>query len=563
VAGTVENHLNPAQRHVDQIAVLIESGDYGWEHPLRLADLVRGALATTPQVGGMVIKSGDGQILRALSGGRDDRGNAITIDFPKGGEIDHIVDTIARSVAERGSHWGEIIASAETGRVYVNVRRPLHVLDVPGKLRMATAAGPSSGFIAAGVTVNNLSRLMARLSGAKDRMVYIRLGDDRILAHPLLAMGRLEGDDGNILPSLAALGDTVLAHIGNAKPPPIDASGLAKDTTFRQVTAGGERYFVFERVIRHFGADAVTVGTHVLAAKVDAPLRQLYLSGVVAIALVLVALGLAIVVSRLVTRPIRRIAEAAIAIGQLRLAAVDGFQPSMVREIDDLSDAFNRMLVGLRAFETYVPKGLVSRLIGTDRPAAITSESRELTVMFTDIAGFTAMSEAMSADEVAAFLNHHLTLLSGCIAAEGGTVDKYIGDAVMAFWGAPEEIPDAADHACRAAQAMMATVARDNEERQARGQGPVGLRIGIHTGPVVVGNIGSPERMNYTVVGDTVNTAQRLEGLGKEVDGSAQVVALISARTRAALRHEFNLAAVGDFHVKGRNETVKVYRLLG
>ena len=182
--------------------------------------------------------------------------------------------------------------------------------------------------------------------------------------------------------------------------------------------------------------------------------------------------------------------------------------------------------------------------------------------MFTDIAGFTAMCEGMDAKEVADFLNHHLALLADKVEIEGGTIDKYIGDALMAFWGAPERIENTALGACRAALAMAKVISEDNKARAADGMKPVRLRVGIHTGPLVVGNIGAPSRINYTVVGDTVNTAQRLEALGKEVDPDAEVAILISSATKAQLSSEFVTIPANSFHVKGKTEKVDVYRLV-
>jgi len=168
----------------------------------------------------------------------------------------------------------------------------------------------------------------------------------------------------------------------------------------------------------------------------------------------------------------------------------------------------------------------------------------------------------MTADEVASFINDHLSLVGNCIESEGGTIDKYIGDAVMAFWGAPAQIDNPAAHACRAALAIKRAVAADNTERKASHLAPVRVRIGVHLGPVVVGDIGAPQRINYTVVGDAVNTAQRLEGLGKTVDADAESVTLVSAAVAAELPSGFNLRDKGKHSVKGKYETLQVFELL-
>jgi class 3 adenylate cyclase len=182
--------------------------------------------------------------------------------------------------------------------------------------------------------------------------------------------------------------------------------------------------------------------------------------------------------------------------------------------------------------------------------------------MFTDIVGFTRLSETLSAPEVAALLNEHFTLLAACIEAEGGTVDKFIGDSVMAMWGAPERYADGPDRACRAALAIETAMRAWNEDRRLADQPVIRVRIGLHTGPVVVGNIGSPGRVNYTVVGDTVNTAKRLDELGRIAGAGADGTRiLLSGETAAALRADMPLVNLGLKRLRGRSTPVEVFSL--
>ena len=323
----------------------------------------------------------------------------------------------------------------------------------------------------------------------------------------------------------------------------------------------GDRFFVLRRYIGRYGDRPFTAGLIRRTADADAPLRLMYLSAWVGVACLVVALFCAILLSRAVAQPIIRVTDGVGKISQLNLADVKPAPTSWIREVSDLAISFNSMLGGLRKFETYVPRSLVRRLIAEGHEGDIVSEERVLTVMFTDIAGFTSMCEGMSATEVADFINHHLSLLAECVEAEAGTIDKYIGDALMAFWGAPEVMENTALGACRAARKMVVSLRRDNAERLADGLPPIRLRIGIHTGPLVVGDIGAPSRINYTVVGDTVNTAQRLEALGKEVDADADVIVLLSAETKALLPAESSTTEAGAFTVKGKEEAVRVHRL--
>lgn len=290
-------------------------------------------------------------------------------------------------------------------------------------------------------------------------------------------------------------------------------------------------------------------------------MRRLVWAGAAGLVVLLLSVIAAIIMGRLIARPIRRLAQAANSIGDLEFARVSELPASRIRELDDQARAFNSMVSGLHWFENYVPKTLVRRLLEQGMAGALGSDSRTLTVMFTDIAGFTAVSEGMNADEVASFLNDHFTIVSACVEQEGGTIDKYIGDSVMAFWGAPEYQEDHAARAVRAASAIAAAVGAENERRQARGQSAIQVRIGLHTGEAVVGNIGSPGRINYTIVGDTVNTASRLEQLGKDLGPDAEVCILASAATISELPEDAAREPMGRQSLRGRGGKIEVWRL--
>jgi adenylate cyclase len=261
-----------------------------------------------------------------------------------------------------------------------------------------------------------------------------------------------------------------------------------------------------------------------------------------------------------ISRPIRRAARGATAVGNLDFDQVAPLSGSYFREI--LATSFNAMLDGLRAFGRYVPHTLVLRLVKEGRIGAGTEE-RVVAVMFTDIVSFTSTCEAMTAAEVAAFINQHLSLVAVCVEREGGTIDKFIGDAVMVFWGAPGLLENPAASACRAAVAIQSALAADNKRRVADGLAPVRIRIGLHMGPVVVGDIGAPSRINYTIVGDVVNATQRLESLGKTVDPNAEAIVLVSSEIFLAARAGFQFIERGSHNVKGKQESIEVYQLVG
>jgi len=207
------------------------------------------------------------------------------------------------------------------------------------------------------------------------------------------------------------------------------------------------------------------------------------------------------------------------------------------------------------AFSRYVAPEVVERLLAHPEALRLGGERRELTVLFADLAGFTDLSEVRSPEEVVLLLNRCLTRMAGIIQAHGGTIDKFIGDAVMAFWNAPLDDPEHAGRGCAAARAMQAEMARLREELAAEGLPELALRIGLHSGPAVVGNMGSEERFDYTAVGDTVNLASRLEGINKLYGTGI----LLSGATAALAGGAVPLRPVDRVRVKGRGEAVDIF----
>jgi adenylate cyclase len=194
-----------------------------------------------------------------------------------------------------------------------------------------------------------------------------------------------------------------------------------------------------------------------------------------------------------------------------------------------------------------------------DGRVALGGESLRVTVLFTDIRSFTSISETMDPQNLVALLNEYFTEMVGIVMDEGGVVDKYIGDAIMAVFGAP--VPKAGDaaNAVRAAVRMRTALGVLNARLAARGVAPLRTGIGIHTGEVVAGNIGSERRMEYTVIGDAVNLASRLESNTKELG----VNVLISEDTYALTRDTIVVRPMREITVKGRNRPVMTYELLG
>jgi adenylate cyclase len=280
------------------------------------------------------------------------------------------------------------------------------------------------------------------------------------------------------------------------------------------------------------------------------------LLGIIAFTVVAVVIGMAI--SRTMSRSLTVLAGEVDKVGRLDLTS-DTQVKSRLLEVHNISSAVARMRNSLRSFKKYVPADLVVHLNEQRKEAVLEGERREITTFFSDIAEFTNISEELSAEVLVENLGVYFDGLSSVIHSHKGTLDKYIGDSVMAFWGAPALCDNHAALACDAALACQDFLEQLRRQFEHSGQPVFKTRIGIHTGEVIVGNIGSPTRMNYTVIGDNVNLASRLEGLNK-LYGTRIIV---SDACYARLGGAFATRRLDIVAVKGKAQGVGVRELLG
>lgn len=207
----------------------------------------------------------------------------------------------------------------------------------------------------------------------------------------------------------------------------------------------------------------------------------------------------------------------------------------------------------VRIFNRFLDPRVVSSLVAQgETPQSLSGQAREITVLFSDIRGFTTLSEKRSPEEIVSLLNRYFSLQVEIIFRHGGTLDKFIGDAIMAFWGAPQDDPQHAEHAVAAALEMEQSLLRFKKELGEDGK-DFDVGIGIHSGKAVVGFIGSDTRMDYTAIGDTVNLSSRIEGLTK---GVARI--LVSSDTVAHCQNAFDFRPTGSYKVKGRLQEVEL-----
>jgi adenylate cyclase len=210
------------------------------------------------------------------------------------------------------------------------------------------------------------------------------------------------------------------------------------------------------------------------------------------------------------------------------------------------------------AFRHYLSPAVIERILDDPNALELGGERRELTILFSDLQGFTSLSEQLDPLELTALLNDYLTEMTDIILEEGGTLDKYEGDAIMAFWNAPLLQPDHAARACRAAVRCQQRLAALRDDYLARAGRELIARIGVHTGEVVVGNMGSKQRFDYTVLGDAANLASRLEGANKAYDSRT----MVSEATRVSAGDAVRSRPLGSLQVVGRKAAVEVHELI-
>jgi len=270
----------------------------------------------------------------------------------------------------------------------------------------------------------------------------------------------------------------------------------------------------------------------------------------------LTAIFISIVVGALVathiSRPLTEVAAQVEEIGEFRLDG-NADHLSRIREVRLLQQAVEDLRRSVRSFSRFAPVELVRDIVQRGGEAQLGGVHREITVSFCDLAGFTTQAETMTPQQTVETLSDYFEKVTAAVLAQGGTIDKFIGDAVMALYNAPAEISDHPAASCRAAlQAVQAL-------RQPSSGGPhLHVRFGLHTGDAIVGNTGTRDRFNYTAIGDAVNLASRLEGLNK-VFGTS-IIASEAVKNQAG---QFAWRLLDQVRVVGRNAPVLVYELLG
>ncbi|MGO4386104.1 adenylate/guanylate cyclase domain-containing protein [Microvirga sp. 2YAF29] len=322
----------------------------------------------------------------------------------------------------------------------------------------------------------------------------------------------------------------------------------------------GETYVAAFRSIPTAGSSGL--GLAVLAplddffGEIEADRRRLVF---LALAFVFAALPIVWGIGSVMSRSMKALAAETDRIQRFQTDGSRGEVRSIIREIDNLGRSITTMRTVVRTFASFVPKRLVQQLLDTGDALRLGGSRREVTILFTDITGFTNITEKADPEQVMIQTSRYLAVLSAVITEHGGTVDKFVGDAVMAIWNAPADDPDHVAHACATVLACRNAINKLNAEFETEGWPAYKTRFGLHVGEAVVGTIGSDDRMAYTVLGAAVNLAARLEPLNKEYGTEI----LVSSAIVEQVADRFAFRPVDTIRPKGFEARIEIFELCG
>ena len=484
-------------------------------------------------------------------------------DLPAGGaeEIWSFLDAalqpigqVARPARHFAPHQTQWYLQASDRGVHVSTLYDLPLVGRPG-LTVSRRMPGSAGVFALDITLDGLSAFLGRLRASPGSTLFLFTEDGILLAHQQAELAAPRQPDGRTgWTTLMASADPLMNLVWRDY-----AQGLLRPGQTAQIAASSQAVLVRLAPVAGLAEPVVLVAVAAPVADFTRPLDNALSEGtglaVLALLAGLVTIGL---LAWRIARPLAALAREADAISRLELAAPVPVR-SHITEIAQLAATMNGMKSALRVFGAYVPRSLVARLMAEGDAARLGGTRRNISVMFSDVEGFTTLAEDMAPEELmhiaSAYFEELTAELLGCHA----TIDKYIGDAVMALWNAPQDDGSHAHNACRAALQARLLTDRLCDRFAARGWPPLRTRFGVHTGDAVVGNVGSSDRMSYTAIGSMVNLASRFEGMNK-VYGTR---ILISETTRAAIGNAFVTRPVDLVLVKGAANPMELHELLG
>ncbi len=444
-------------------------------------------------------------------------------------------------------HWSQLDAALPRKERRVEVSVQQVVQDAAGKFLGVLRVGLLAG------QLDEAVRIKLTPEGQEDpHRIFICDVEGRLVTR-LMPNDLLDEYDDDLRVSCSEMPGEVAVALGHAM---LKEVGETQGVISREIVHEGREYLVTFRALR---------GTQDWIIGIVVP-RAHYLGGLVALRdrllLVSLVIMLALLAGGLVVLQAVKRGQGQIARESEKMNAFE-FAPaptkSVFRDVSEVLESFEKAKNAMRAMGKYVPLDLVRQLFREKSEPVLGGELTEISIMFTDIKDFTSAAEKLTPNELADALGRYLEVMAGIIHRDcRGTIDKYIGDAIMTIWNAPEREPDHARLACQAAVRCRDAALALSRSEGWRGLPPFETRFGLHRDTAMVGHFGSPDRLSYTAIGDAVNLASRLEGLNKQYGTSI----LVSESIRDAAG-DFEFRLLDWVAVKGKSNAIKIYELLG
>lgn len=431
---------------------------------------------------------------------------------------------------------------------------------------LSGAGGSLVGVLTADFDVHALCKFLKEIRIGQTGFAFILEiradGSRRVVAHPdpgiLTRVVRKGGRSKRELVSAKEVDDPRVRAFVRHLPCRLSLDKLRGVKRF-EFTAAGRRYLAGYQKVGGKDSPRWLIGLVVPQREIMGRVeRNSMITLAIGAASFLLTLLASIWISTRVSQPLARIARETEAIGRFELDAKP-IGRSVIKEVDRLMVATEDMKTGLRSFKKFVPADLVREILASGQEARLGARKATLTAFFSDIAGFTPIAERVPPDELVEHLGEYFEEMSRVIADEHGTVERFVGDGICAFWGAPRDYPDHAMAACRTALRSQQRLSELRQKWQKEGRPPFEARIGLNTGEMVVGNMGSSSRINYTINGDNVNLASRIEGLNKYFGTEI----MIGENTHRAVADRVVARPLDRVSVKGKTRGVTVYELMG
>jgi len=408
------------------------------------------------------------------------------------------------------------------------------------------------GVVAGDLLLNRLQEMLGQQRLGQSGLAFLFNDANRVVGHPEMDRLMDQTEPGETLPNIGV----------------IRLDGLAQAIQSWRRGGGAQQFFADQTGRAYVAAfhRVETAGPANIRLAVVAPLDEFYSQIIserrtlfaLALGFVIATLPLAFWLGSLMARSMRELARQTDEIQRFQIADRPRLR-SMIDEIDELGRSVFTMRTVVRNFSSFIPRQIVRQLIESGASLELGGSRREITVLFTDVADFTSKTEKADPSQVMIYTSRYFAALSEEIMSHQGTVDKFIGDAVMAFWNAPAGDPDHVTNACKAVLGCVRRNAELNTSFRSEGWPPYTTRFGLHVGDAVVGNVGSSDRMNYTALGATINLTARLEGLNKNY--GTQILA--SADVKARAESSFVFRSVDEIKPKGFAEAFAIYELRG